>query len=68
MACFPNISSADSAIVSDAASLGQKLGIIISQAISGELRLPRKAKLLYEVQKDSWKRSIGIIVSERVKT
>ena len=38
---FPNIRSADSAIVSDAASLGQKLGIIISQAIFGELGLPK---------------------------
>ena len=37
---FPNICSADSAIVLDAASLGQKLGIIISQAILGGLRLP----------------------------
>jgi hypothetical protein len=43
---FPNICSADSAIVLDAASLGQKLGIIISQAILGELRLPKKGQTI----------------------
>ena len=43
---FPNTHSADSAIVSDAASLGQKLGIIISQAILGGLRLPKKGQTI----------------------
>ena len=63
MACFPNISSADSAIVSDAASLGQKLGIIISQAILGELRLPKKGQTIIRgakrfLEEVYWDRSV----------